>query len=591
MLVNWPLLIETLKTTVTGQYTLSCVTAPIPLLPEHAPVTPWDWLFVLYAVGVLLCAARYAVGYLRLRHALSRRGPVTGGMREKLRETEHRYGLKACQAVTVEGIGSAFVCGLFHPVLVLPEEEVDEKVLLHELMHLKHRDVFWGLVICLFRCIHWCNPVLWYCADAAGNDLEARCDQRVLEQLEGEERRDYGRILLSMANEKYARAPGTSSLSNGGRNIRLRIEAIARFKRYPKGMGLVSAAVIVVLASALAVGVRSRSLLTTMNVAANMASARLNYCTTPGAAVDTYAKAVLTGSIGYRAVCAPIGEHASLAQEMEPGPVGLNLTNLWNWDSGNTEPLDGSRGYVAYGFEEDGTGGYRTMLVFVSEDTFDRNGEPRIKSVSQNVRVYREGWRWVTEPEKGFEVREVEDGPMLWGCRDMPARVYTAETDDFRLTIHYQKTLVVNNRPEPQTNGPFPNLSGTFSTQLKTDSDFDEARYNHWMTLTYLGNPEDKKTIHNLGVSSIPWDEGEERPELRSPGSNDGGGSSTDLSAWDSVSLRGDTWDNEIWMGGGGTSAPFEKDDLYTPDRYAANLYVNGRKVAELTLLPEEEIK
>ena len=90
-------------------------------------------------------------------------------------------------------------------------------------MHLIHRDVAWGLVICFFRCLHWCNPLLWFCANLAQNDLEARCDQRVLEQLEGEARRQYGRILLSMADEKYARAPGTSSMANGLRNIRRRI--------------------------------------------------------------------------------------------------------------------------------------------------------------------------------------------------------------------------------------------------------------------------------------------------------------------------------------------------------------------------------
>ena len=63
--------------------------------------------------------------------------------------------------------------------------ETDEKVLLHELLHLKYHDAAWGLVICLFRCLHWCNPLLWYCADRAGNDLESLCDQRVLERLEG----------------------------------------------------------------------------------------------------------------------------------------------------------------------------------------------------------------------------------------------------------------------------------------------------------------------------------------------------------------------------------------------------------------------
>ena len=38
-------------------------------------------------------------------------------------------------------------------------------------------------------------------------------------------------------------SPGTSSMANGGRNIRRRIEAIARFKKYPAGMALASVCV------------------------------------------------------------------------------------------------------------------------------------------------------------------------------------------------------------------------------------------------------------------------------------------------------------------------------------------------------------
>ena len=171
-------------------------------------------------------------------------------------------------------------------MLVLPAgEETDEKVLLHELLHLKHHDAAWGLLICLLRCVHWCNPLLWRCADLAGNDLESLCDQRALERLEGEDRRDYGRILLSMANEQYARAPGTSSMANGGRNIRRRIEAIARFKRYPAGMALVSVCVTLVLAGPCLMGARAQSVYTgehgalpqRLRPCAAMASARTTY--------------------------------------------------------------------------------------------------------------------------------------------------------------------------------------------------------------------------------------------------------------------------------------------------------------------------
>ena len=77
--------------------------------------------------------------------------------------------------------------------------------------------------------------------------MESLCDRRVLEKLEGEERRDYGKILLLMANDRYPRAFGTTSLSNGGKNIAKRIACIAHFKKYPKGMALVSVCIGIML--------------------------------------------------------------------------------------------------------------------------------------------------------------------------------------------------------------------------------------------------------------------------------------------------------------------------------------------------------
>ena len=43
---------------------------------------------------------------------------------------------------------SAFICGVFSPVLVLPTEEIDDKILLHELLHRRSMDalqsIFWS---------------------------------------------------------------------------------------------------------------------------------------------------------------------------------------------------------------------------------------------------------------------------------------------------------------------------------------------------------------------------------------------------------------------------------------------------------------
>ena len=321
VLFRWSWLVETWKAVLAGDYTFTRVTAPIPLPPGHAPENVWDWLFLAYLAGVLLLLGRYLLSYLRLRRAL-KRGGRPSARQDRVEAVAARYGLKSCPALEVEGLPSAFLCGVVSPVLALPAgAEVDDKVLLHELLHLKHHDTLWGVVLCLVRCVHWCDPLLWYCVDRAGNDLEALCDQRVLEHLEGEERRDYGHILLSMANQRYPRAPGTSSLANGGENIRRRIEAIAHFKRYPAGMALVSVCILLTLAVPLAVGARATEVWNkgennTFDRQFELASARTVYCSTPAGALDTYAKAILTGRQSYRAMCAPEADQAQLARQM-----------------------------------------------------------------------------------------------------------------------------------------------------------------------------------------------------------------------------------------------------------------------------------
>ena len=227
-----------LSSALTDPYGVTEVLAPVPLFPRGlpAPGSITDALFYLYAAGVLLLALWFFLSYMRLRAAIRRGLSPAPEVLAQVEGVAARYGLKAPRLVVVlPGLESAFVCGPLRPVLALPDRPVDDKVLLHELLHLRHGDVWAGVGVCALRCLHWCNPLIWYCCDRMQNDCEALCDQRVLERLEGEERRAYGVILLSMADGRYARAPGTSSMANGGRNIKARIQAIARFRRYQIG--------------------------------------------------------------------------------------------------------------------------------------------------------------------------------------------------------------------------------------------------------------------------------------------------------------------------------------------------------------------
>ena len=84
VLFNWPFVVETLKSALTGEYgTLAHVTAPIPLPPHTLPATLPEWLFAVYAAGVAFLLLRYLIAYVRLRAALRKSPPADDSARQR----------------------------------------------------------------------------------------------------------------------------------------------------------------------------------------------------------------------------------------------------------------------------------------------------------------------------------------------------------------------------------------------------------------------------------------------------------------------------------------------------------------------------
>lgn len=371
--------------------------------PSGAPESVTDWLFVAYALGAAAYLLWKLAVYARLRLALRRGAPASEAVSAQIAGVCEKYGLRASRAVEVEGLPTAFVCGVFRPVLAVPKGGVDDKVLLHELLHLKYFDAAQGIFWCFIRALHWCNPFMHYVLDRVGNDLESLCDQRVLERLEGEERREYGGILLGMANEKYARAPGTSSISNGGRNISRRIAAIVRFKLYPRGMALASVCIAVVLATPLLLGTASADTGhmhpgPQRELDRSFAVARTTRCRTPAAALDTYAKGLLYDNGVFLTAASPFEKHEELYEGMRES---------------------GAEGWVAYHYEavpeqysfETGSGYLINNLV----STENGCEAELVLTVS-----------YVADLENGGWLKDA-DGDTLTGLYVIPVRAYEAE--------------------------------------------------------------------------------------------------------------------------------------------------------------------
>ena len=579
VLFNWPLAVETLKSTLSGVYTYTHVTLPIPLFPASVSGSVWDWLFVIYWAGVVLHLMAYALSYVRLRLALREGvgpGPESSA---RIAALAAKLGVRGFRTVEVPGLPSAFVCGVLRPILVLPAgDDTDDKVLLHELLHLKSRDTFWTMVICLLRSIHWCNPLLVWCAGRAGNDLEARCDQRVLERLEGEDRRDYGRILLGMSNQRYPRTPGSTCVSNGGKNIRRRIEAIARFKRYPAGMELVAACAGIILTVSLALGAQATEVYDLngrVSPQTALASARAVHCTTPAGAFDTYGKSILCQNGIYRAMCTPEDQQAALAEALIER---YEKSYYPNWDIGIGSWPNTEAGYRIYNLRQTSDTAYEGLLVFKLNYRPDgMAGEYGAMILAyQALRVQREGDRWVAIPLEDFRWIETTQGNLDWGCADLPGAAYSGTASDFRVDVTMQTIYTVDSTVYQESDISWL-IGGTVGYPVPNPhAQFDVARQVQSLRCTHLGSQAERDAIRNISVSMAPVEEKENRPVLEAPHAGDASGSSSNGASWSGRSLEG------------GRSVPADMTDTDLPAYFAVDLYINGERAAEMELARQE---
>ena len=601
VIVNIGLWLETAKAMAESALDSAYSAVYTPISMNH--VFPWisegprsvtDWLFIAYCAGVILLALRYLISYTVLRLRLGRGEAPNATVTEAMARVCGKYGLKPCRVVAVPGLESAFVCGIRKPVLAVPAgAAVDDKVILHELLHLKYGDIPQGIFWAALRCLHWCNPLMLYVFDRIGNDMESLCDQRVLERLEGEERREYGEILLSMASRRYARTPGTGSISNGAKNISRRIDAIVRFKKYPRGMALVSVCIVLVLLSPTLIGTaaayESNAYCpdTAGKMTQAMAIARMQRCSTIAGAIDTYAKGLMQENGIYIAVASPLDTHEALAVRM-----GSN----WYLDSGEgLGYLQTRYGYSIYDLIQNSDGSYDANLVF-AVDAFEEEAYQELitegqASVVIPLRIFREGDAWVLEERAARNVSDTWFDQIEYYGDDMPwLAEQTVRCETGTVTVRHRSRFNVDNTVA--TNSWFGNTG--FDNALKPDAAFDYVSWNsqviYQCDLEGGNVPEDTAELKVWCLGSM--DELEKITDLeKQPNSPDdaasvqGGSNSGEMWCCANVS---ESWDGELYCDGGGGSGSgngLDTDELPTPPAgYLILIYFDGVLVDEIVL-------
>ena len=103
--------------------------------------------------------------------------------------------------IVSEKLGTAFVLGIFHPVICLPaglSESEKEMIIAHESTHIRRGDHIVKLVAYIVLVIHWFDPVMWLAFRLATRDMEMSCDEAVIRN-SGCKRSEYASALLRLS--------------------------------------------------------------------------------------------------------------------------------------------------------------------------------------------------------------------------------------------------------------------------------------------------------------------------------------------------------------------------------------------------------
>ena len=559
---------------------------------SSAPKSITDVLFIIYIAGVIAFLCFYLVSYIKLRLVLRKGNDISSEKRLELQHILSENNIKKIKIISVKGINSAFICGIFSPVLVLPtEREIDKKILLHEIMHLKHLDSFQNIFWCLLRCLHWCNPFMHYVFNVIGNDMEMLCDQRVLENLEGEDRREYGVLLLNEVNQKYARMPGTTSVSNGGKNIAKRIEAIVRFKKYPKGMALVSVCIAIILSLPclfVNAGYSASNNIyypqTEYQYQKALAYARINRPTTIAGAIDTYAKALIENNGIMLLTASPVEKHQEIINNLYGYHFINDVLDLDFYESG-------SRPFSVFNLTKTGDEKYSAVIVFsiYEEDVENYSKENEYgfgDTLFVPIEVFKENNCWVVREtgERKKSKNYLDDSPLaqIYCLKDDAPTLFEDVKQGENGTLTVKTSSVYQIEYDTSSgNDTFFSNSKIYDSNVNLNADFNGCHVE--TNYIYNYNGDDYKKVERVAIeysADLNTDFSLEKSHSFNTSS-----SSTDGSGYRSSSVNdGEEWDRTI--SDSDINSNYDYKELmegYSSTRKIA-VYVDGKLVDVFTV-------
>lgn len=136
-------------------------------------------------------------------------------------------------------IRSPVIFGLIRPTLLLPDAELTREqlknILAHEITHYKRKDVLCKWFICVAKCIHWFNPIIYFVERQLNIYCEISCDLTVVKQMNADEKMKYAEtILFLLCGDKRTASSLSTGMTGSKKLLKKRFTAIKETPNYGK---------------------------------------------------------------------------------------------------------------------------------------------------------------------------------------------------------------------------------------------------------------------------------------------------------------------------------------------------------------------
>lgn len=226
--ISLPVRAPSIVTTRPGGTEAAAEQPAIAAAPENVPVTPAAppdtpnpllengrvpvangrsvsllWLIdAVWLVGCLLFLGAGLVSYARFLHNIRKHAADTNC--PALKQQCEALGIRTKICVkTTDMLNAPMLTGVFRPVLLLPQREIDAQqmrfILLHELTHYKRRDLWYKWFAFLVNALHWFNPLIYLAVRQINEECEISCDLAVTAHMDEAEKAGYMGTILQLA--------------------------------------------------------------------------------------------------------------------------------------------------------------------------------------------------------------------------------------------------------------------------------------------------------------------------------------------------------------------------------------------------------